>query len=1466
MGVSEATPAPTPLESAYALASRAVEIAQDLHNDDMAWDDMVFDIHLHVESMQDAVEDLKKRTHSAPWDKLVEALRQHLNSLRMILSEADVALKEASMNARSTIHRFVATRIDKGMIQHLREIEAKAFQGYSIITSDILLGKDTPLGELVEGIRADLQSLTISDMNKVNYASAESALGYSLGTDLELCVEGTRTEILETIRNWGDSGNKSQQIFWLYDVAGTGKSTIAATMAKLWRDKRQLGGRFFFSPNIAFNQDIKYFCRTIAYDIAANHAQLAIDIQSTLSTSPEATMDFPTQLVRLVIQPLRKLRKGDDLDPRVVRDSHARKPGQVYVPVFLVIDALDNCEYGARQKLLNALLRELPNEPYIKVFLTSRPYPDIADALGNRSLVKCEQLLDINNPSSKDIAHYVHTRLDHKISLEDRQRIIHYSAGLFIWAATFCRAFERTKAGKHLLDNFLHFQITNPLDALYLAVLRQALVDERAKDDFRRVLQVVLSVFQPVSINTISALFPNVDAVDDFIQDLGAILKDGHPDRPVKVLHSTFREFAFSNENRANGFLVQVQPSHSILGNACLDVLERLLKYNILQLPVTCANLPLNKQVANLGAASTQHISAALRYASSYWAHHIAASEDAWMHWGRVISFLRKHYLHWVELVGWQGTITHGLQGLRELRSRIPLSGNVLDTHGLLAIEHAFQFLLRFQDIIKESALHTYSTPVSLTPSDSPLLSSWDAKHLVKALVTPRSIWKPEVMITGMKSGIAGMTFSPDTRRIVTLGGTGGLRLWDVETGEALGPGLPDGHEGGTLVQALEFSPDSQSVAIINSEGILYLWDTHDGETIWKTEVYKDFTDVAARLHPFVVSISFPDDTYIAITGRNLRTRYPENLIGGFISFYHRKSGERFPILSTLRYPVHQFQLTPDKRHAVYTATSQESGIDTVTSALVIDTKTSDELAHMNIPSSMRRNIEISPDGSRIALYVPFHFGEAPMLLLDGSDGSIIEPADPKDTDAHLVLFSPNSLLMITSPRGLSGVHVRDSRDARILRWIPTPGERLDDIWISPDSTRVASLSKDTEMTLWDISTGDELPSLISGNVRGKRIVLSQDWARLALSKVTAAFIYETGSQILVESSLESGPRPAGEYLATMSILVERSYVGGLGRVCIWEISGGQRKLAKSLGEYNGTIYTSITPNRQRLLCCSSQGQITYHSLIDYKEVSISLDGAKGGPTRPPVFSSDGRLVAFQNKDRKEWITQVWEISEGNIVYEYVGETSIPVALAPNGRLMAVADGSKLWICNLMDRRKQIVDTATDQFDFSDQIDAVSVAFSPDSNSFVSVHRELIGKPRILRLWSVSSLNSVSFKDAVQFEHEIGSAHYLGFSADGKWVVYGSMVWNIETERLIEYSGPIPPALKNYPYSFLTYDDGWIYSAFPTRRIAPIPTHLRTFFSIGMQQGPLWTSSGNTVTIYTDEGPLILDFSMLVSY
>lgn len=78
MGVSEATPAPTPLESAYALASRAVEIAQDLHNDDMAWDDMVFDIHLHVESMQDAVEDLKKRTHSAPWDKLVEALRQHL--------------------------------------------------------------------------------------------------------------------------------------------------------------------------------------------------------------------------------------------------------------------------------------------------------------------------------------------------------------------------------------------------------------------------------------------------------------------------------------------------------------------------------------------------------------------------------------------------------------------------------------------------------------------------------------------------------------------------------------------------------------------------------------------------------------------------------------------------------------------------------------------------------------------------------------------------------------------------------------------------------------------------------------------------------------------------------------------------------------------------------------------------------------------------------------------------------------------------------------------------------------------------------------------------------------------------------------------------------------------------------------------------------------------------------------------
>jgi hypothetical protein len=64
--------------------------------------------------------------------------------------------------------------------------------------------------------------------------------------DDPLCLPGTRVDLLQQIRAWA-GGNDEGYIFWLSGWAGTGKSTIARTVAHECYDKGCLGASFFFS-------------------------------------------------------------------------------------------------------------------------------------------------------------------------------------------------------------------------------------------------------------------------------------------------------------------------------------------------------------------------------------------------------------------------------------------------------------------------------------------------------------------------------------------------------------------------------------------------------------------------------------------------------------------------------------------------------------------------------------------------------------------------------------------------------------------------------------------------------------------------------------------------------------------------------------------------------------------------------------------------------------------------------------------------------------------------------------------------------------------------------------------------------------------------------------------------------------------------------------------------------------------
>ena len=508
------------------------------------------------------------------------------------------------------------------------------------------------------------------------------------GLKREVCTDGTRIKILDDITKWAnDCSFASPRVFWLTGQAGSGKTTIAYTIAKRFEDddnvNRQtvLGGNFLCSRQFEETQAQTRIVPTIAYQLAHKCKAYAntLHVADKFNTVNHAVS---SQMKSLLVEPWRL-------------SEATRNPELLELPPYLiVIDALDEIEDKGGSAFLRDLLKAINEYDLrgLKFLVTSRSDPKVAALCKSFASEAVCRLQDVPiEEATSDIETYLKYQLPKLAGSPELTELGQRTGGLFIYAATAVKYLTpidsiTVKEQTEMLNNFLSksYEPASSSDATYLVdtLYRQIMCDAFSKLCgnvlIRRLhtLYTFLCTAEPTSTSIVAALVPDgdEDAARAVLRDLHAVLYT--QDDRVFWYHASFPDFIFT-QARSNfcinkkefTFSCYKPAHHSLLGKSCFRIMKSGLRFNMGDIASSflfdCDHaVALSEQV-------DQNISAVLRYSSRYWSHHLLLLQliDTDYLCYCILEFLQIHVLFWIEamnLLGFSNQCTLMLQSARQ--------------------------------------------------------------------------------------------------------------------------------------------------------------------------------------------------------------------------------------------------------------------------------------------------------------------------------------------------------------------------------------------------------------------------------------------------------------------------------------------------------------------------------------------------------------------------------------------------------------------------------------------------------------------------------------------------------------------------------------------------------------------------------------------------------------------------------
>ncbi|KAI5363375.1 hypothetical protein J4E82_011668 [Alternaria postmessia] len=321
------------------------------------------------------------------------------------------------------------------------------------------------------------------DLRKLPVATGATFNSHNEEHDAQ-CLPNTRTELLDEITTWANNKD-GKSILWLSGMAGTGKSTIARTVAQSFASRGQLGANFFFKKGERERGNGSRFFTPIATDLVACEPGMLTTIRKTLDEDSTVLYKaLKDQFEKLILQPLLGIK---------------RARSQVLARV-VVISTLDECEREADIRAILQLFARTKDVRPVSLWILVTSRPELHIRLGFRRMLKSTyQDLILYEVPRNTIKHDIRLFLQHELDVIRKERmlasgwsaqqqimaLVELAVPLFIYAATVCRHVSTKGCDpEEYLNKVSRYPkaALSQLDRTYLPVLNQLLVEQEERD------------------------------------------------------------------------------------------------------------------------------------------------------------------------------------------------------------------------------------------------------------------------------------------------------------------------------------------------------------------------------------------------------------------------------------------------------------------------------------------------------------------------------------------------------------------------------------------------------------------------------------------------------------------------------------------------------------------------------------------------------------------------------------------------------------------------------------------------------------------------------------------------------------------------------------------------------------------------------------------------------------------------